>query len=169
MTNETQAAVAPATIANQVVAANALKAAKAKPAKVGTKAKAAAKRPSKPIITKPAAKAPAKKAAKPKAPAKKAAKPAKAKAKAKPTGDRLVPANLETYVKDNEHKTPAGSTSVHCGDDVAKRLLGKSLDQVYAMAAKALKEDEKALRAKYKHLNAGMQRMNLGNRMRAAA
>ena len=98
----------------------------------------------------------------------KAAKTPKAAEPREPGAPRLVPANLESYVRDTEHKTAGGHVSVHCGDEVAEKLLGKSLDQVYAMAAKALKEDEKALRAKYKNLNVGMQRMNLGNRIRGA-
>ena len=55
------------------------------------------------------------------------------------------------------------------GDATAKRLRGFTLDEVYKLAAKELKESEKDLRARYRHLNPGMQRMNLGNRMRAAA
>ena len=123
---------------------------KAKPA--GHAARKAAKKPSKPIVTKPAAKAKAKPAAK----------------KLKANDSRLIPADLSTYVKDSEHKTAGGHISVHCGDAVASKLLGKDLDQVYVIAAKALKEDEKALRKQYAHLNRGMQRMNLGNRMRGA-
>ena len=73
------------------------------------------------------------------------------------------------YVHDKENKTSGGHVSVNNGDEIAQKLLGKDLDQVYAMAAKALKEDEADLRSKYGHLNVGMQRMNLGNRMRAAA
>jgi len=107
------------------------------------------------------------KAAKPKATAKAKGK-AKPKAKAKPAGERLVPADLERYTKDKEHKTAGGNVSVHCGDAVAVKLRGKSIDEVFAIAAKVLGEPEKELRAKYKHLNVGMQRMNLGNRMRAA-
>lgn len=102
----------------------------------------------------------------------KAAKAPAKKAVAKTNGanpERLIPANLEAYVKDNEHKTAGGNVSVHCGDEVAQKLVGKSLDQVYAMAARACKVDEKELRAKYKGLNPGMQRMNLGNRIRGAA
>jgi outer membrane biosynthesis protein TonB len=82
------------------------------------------------------------------------------------TGVRTIggkPVNLENYEK---AKAPGGGTSYHNGDQVAERLAGKTLDEVYTLAAKTLKEDEKALRAKYKHLNVGMQRMALGNRMR---
>lgn len=63
-------------------------------------------------------------------------------------------------------KNASGHTSYDNGDDVATKLRGKTLDEVYAHAAKQLKEPEKDLRAKYKHLNPGMQRMSLGNRLR---
>jgi hypothetical protein len=63
-------------------------------------------------------------------------------------------------------KNASGHTSYDNGDDVATKLRGKTLDEVYAHAAKSLKEPEKDLRAKYKHLNPGMQRMSLGNRLR---
>ena len=62
----------------------------------------------------------------------------------------------------------SGHTSLDCGDAIAQRLRGMALDDLYAEAAKVLAEDEKALRARYAKLNPGMQRMNLGNRMRAA-
>ncbi len=65
-------------------------------------------------------------------------------------------------------KTANGNTSLNCGDATAKALAGLELDDVYKKAAKATGIPEKALRAKYAHLNVGMQRMNLGNRMRAA-
>lgn len=73
------------------------------------------------------------------------------------------------YVHDKEKRTAGGHVSVHNGDEIANKLIGKDLDQVYTIAARTLKEDEAELRKKYKHLNIGMQRMNLGNRMRAAA
>lgn len=66
-------------------------------------------------------------------------------------------------------KNASGHTSYDNGDDVATKLRGKTLDEVYAQAAKTLKEPEKDLRSKYKHLNPGMQRMSLGNRMRKIA
>lgn len=66
-------------------------------------------------------------------------------------------------------KNASGHTSYDNGDDVATKLRGKTLDEVYAHAAKTLKEPEKDLRAKYKHLNPGMQRMSLGNRLRKIA
>ncbi len=107
-----------------------------------------------------------------KAKAPKAVKPkAKAKAKAKPktpAGDRLVPADLSKYHKDTVKKTAGGHPSVDSNDKLAVKLRGLTLDEVYSEASKVLNEPVKALKAKYEHLNAGMQRMNLGNRMRAA-
>ena len=46
---------------------------------------------------------------------------------------------------------------------------GKTLDDVYKLAAKSLNASEKSLRDRYTHLNAGQQGMTLGNRIRAAA
>jgi hypothetical protein len=63
-------------------------------------------------------------------------------------------------------KNASGHTSYDNGDDVAQTLRGKTLDEVYALASKKLKEPEKDLRTKYKNLNPGMQRMSLGNRLR---
>lgn len=73
--------------------------------------------------------------------------------------------DLSDYVK---VKTAAGNTSLSCGDEVAKRLQGKELDDVYKLASKTLDIPVAQLKARYGKLNAGMQRMNLGNRMRAA-
>lgn len=53
-----------------------------------------------------------------------------------------------------------------CGDDIASKLRGMDLAEVYAFAADKLGDSVKALEAKYSHLNPGMQRMNLGNRLR---
>ena len=116
-------------------------------------------------------KAPAKKDAK-KAPAKKPApkkaskKPAAKKGDAAVTGPAILKEYAKQYTRDSEHKTSGGNVSVHCGDDVAKKLLGKSLEDCYKLAAKTCECTEKELRDKYGKLNVGMQRMNLGNRMR---
>jgi hypothetical protein len=124
-----------------------------------------------PAKAKPARKA---KSAKPsvKKAATKAEKKAKSKKGKKPVaaGDLKGPAVLKKYapgyVHDKDHKTASGNPSVHCGDDVAKKFLGKDLDAIYTMVAKATETPEADLRKKYKGLNLGMQRMNLGNRMR---
>lgn len=126
---------------------------------------------------------------KPKAKKAKAAKPAK-KAKAKKASGAsgknkglTGPAVLKTYApkyvkggKNGEAKTTGGNKTVDCGDKLADQLRGLDLEAVYDKAVvvlnKALEEGEKAhtkasLKAKYGKLNVGMQRMNLGNRMRA--
>lgn len=119
----------------------------------------------------------AKKADAAKAPRKPRAKAGKAAATRKPRGERPAPTGkgiealteaAKNYNHDKEHKTAGGHVSVNNGDELATKLLGKDLDFVYAHAAKLLKVDEAELRTKYAHLNVGMQRMNLGNRMRAA-
>ncbi len=78
----------------------------------------------------------------------------------------LLAERSRSYIRDSEHKTAGGNTSVHCGDAAARKLLGKSLDECYAIAADITEEDESALRTRYQHLNPGMQRMNLGNKIR---
>ena len=98
---------------------------------------------------------------------------AKAKAKAKKAskvrtegGVRTIAGKTFDLSRYNRTKAPSGGVSYNNGDAVADLLDGKSLEQVYEIAAKKLKVDEKELRAKYKNLNVGMQRMNLGNRLR---
>jgi hypothetical protein len=76
------------------------------------------------------------------------------------------PVDISKYEKS---KAPGGGTSYNNGDAVAERLQGKDLDAVYEIVAKALKVDASELRKKYKALNVGMQRMNLGNRLRKVA
>jgi hypothetical protein len=65
-------------------------------------------------------------------------------------------------------KSASGGASLNNGDEVAQALTGATLDEVYRLASKALGETQKALKEKYEHLNEGMQRMNLGNRIRGA-
>ena len=74
-------------------------------------------------------------------------------------------ANIAGYVST---KTASGRSSLDCDDDVARELRGKALDDVYKIAAKRLRESERALRKRYQHLNCGMQRMSLGLRIRGA-
>lgn len=149
---------------------------------VGAKARKAATKPSKPVVTKTTSKpAKATKAAKEPAKATKAAKkPAKA-AKAKPTGGAtgsVIPkeyrsqytrTKIEVKVKGDDGKSVTKAKSViDNGDDVASLLRGRSLDEVYKVVAKQTKLAESDLRSRYEHLNVGMQRMNLGNKLRAA-
>lgn len=82
--------------------------------------------------------------------------------------DRVVNADLSRYHFDKEVKTAGGHVSVDCNDTVAADLRGRALDAVYDEAARVLSVSKADLVTKYAHLNVGMQRMNLGNRMRAA-
>lgn len=61
-----------------------------------------------------------------------------------------------------------GRRILDCADDTAQKLRTMSLDDVYQHAATALAVPEDELRQKYGHLNKGMQRMNLGNRIRSS-
>lgn len=65
-------------------------------------------------------------------------------------------------------KASSGRHSRDNGDAVAETLRGKSLDETYRLVAEFLDVAEDSLRAKYKHLNLGQQRMCLGNRLRGA-
>ena len=178
--------VKPLTLADAAKAATGLKATTAKaavkaatPAKVKVSDKDKAKAAAAKAKEKAAADKAKEKAKADKAKEKAAADKAKAKEKAAKAprapkvhkeGDdsRLVPAHLELYHVDKENKTAGGHASVDSNDKLAASLRGKDISAVYKEAAKVLKEPEAALIAKYKHLNLGMQRMNLGNRMRAA-
>lgn len=82
----------------------------------------------------------------------------------KRVGDKTF--DLSDYVK---VKTAAGNTSLSCGDATAKSLQGLELEDVYKKASKVLGVPVTELKSRYSKLNPGMQRMNLGNRMRAAA
>jgi hypothetical protein len=122
------------------------------------------------------------KARKPKPP--KTTKKAKAKVKAaKPiraggkkganglTNPGQRPGYVSKYRKGKKgEKTAGGNVPIDCDDKVAKAFRGKDLDACYKEVAKALAPDEtvNSLRTKYGKLNLGMQRMNLGNRLRGA-
>lgn len=69
--------------------------------------------------------------------------------------------------RDNYNKTvtPSGVRSLNNGDEVASLLNDLSSDELFKVSKEFLGEDFKA---RYKSLNQGMQRMNLGNRIRAA-
>jgi len=74
--------------------------------------------------------------------------------------------DLSKYESFKNVRTASGRPSIDVNDQVASKLRGKTLDEVYEVAAKVLDLGEGELRNKYDHLNPGMQRMNLGNRMR---
>lgn len=106
-----------------------------------------------------------KKAKAPKAPkAPKASKKAKVKKPGAGSLDALEAARKQ--YKKSKVKTKSGAFSVDCGDTVANRLRGKSLDEIYSETSKHLGVPATELKRKYGHLNEGMQRMNLGNRLR---
>lgn len=62
----------------------------------------------------------------------------------------------------------SGRKSLNTGDDVAHMLSGAEPFMVVKIAERALGLEAGELWAKYEHLNRGQQRMNAGNRLRAA-
>lgn len=85
-----------------------------------------------------------------------------AKANAEDGKTRLYP-DLSTYeqVKLDNRKI------IDNGDEVAKRLREVEPEDIYTVVASVMGEEVAAdWAAKYKHLNPGMQRMNVGNRLR---
>lgn len=91
---------------------------------------------------------------------------AKKKVAKKGNGVRTIGGKEVDLSKYKKVKAPGGGVSYNNGDTVAQKLAGKTLDEVYSITAKGVKIDEKTLRSKFKHLNPGMQRMNLGNMLR---
>ena len=85
-------------------------------------------------------------------------------ARLKKVGDKEF--DLSEYVA---VKSAGGNSSLDNGDKLAKDLRGLDIEEVYKRATKVLgREEVDALRKRYAKLNVGMQRMNMGNRMRAA-
>lgn len=72
-----------------------------------------------------------------------------------------VKINREKYVAT---RTATGHKSLSNGDEVATMIQGLTVGMLYEVADKAFKEND--FRERYAKLNAGMQRMNLGNRLR---
>lgn len=97
--------------------------------------------------------------------------------------ERLVKPDLSRYTVVKQVKTHSGRASVDVNDMVAAYFRGMEIDEVYAHTVlflhnlgvtevgskrnKTMATNE-ALREKYKKLNVGMQRMNLGNLVRNA-
>lgn len=77
---------------------------------------------------------------------------------------RIKP-KLETYVNG---VSGAGKKTKRADHPVSAALDGFTLDETYAVAAEMTDVPAKDLRSRYSHLNVGMQRMNLGNRIRGA-
>jgi len=86
-------------------------------------------------------------------------------------GSTRIRANLENY---ESVKAASGNRSYDNADTVAEMFRGKSLDEVYILAARDLKANGetgitiKGLKERYENLNPGHQRMCVGNRVRAA-
>lgn len=88
--------------------------------------------------------------------------------------EALIKIKRENYVTT---RTSSGGKSLHNNDTVAQGLAGLNVDELYGIAGKFLAfpmkvskvaiEDLDGLQSAYGNLNVGMQRMNLGNRIRA--
>lgn len=76
-------------------------------------------------------------------------------------GKVAVNADKEKYVTT---KAASGSKSLHNNDEVALALDGLELSEVQAIADATIGEND--FRTRYANLNPGMQRMNIGNRIR---
>ena len=74
--------------------------------------------------------------------------------------------NAERKAQYHKTRAASGASSLNNGDAVAEALAGLDNEEVYTIADKLLKPEED-LRGKYAHLNAGMQRMIVGNMIRA--
>lgn len=61
-------------------------------------------------------------------------------------------------------RSASGAKTMHSGDEVARLLEGMTLEEVKDIAVNLI--GDPGLETKYSHLNAGQQRMNLGNRIR---
>ncbi len=76
-----------------------------------------------------------------------------------------VKPDLSKYVKG---VSGSGKKTMRTNDLVGASLDGFTLDEVYGVAQELTDTPAKEFRDKYSHLNVGMQRMNLGNRIRGA-
>lgn len=81
----------------------------------------------------------------------------------------IVRPNIEQY---ESGKLDDGTRYIDNGDNVGQELRGLVLEEVYGVVGRALKASGKkitikGLKEKYEHLNPGMQRMVLGNMLRA--
>lgn len=93
-----------------------------------------------------------------------AATPAESKAP-KAAGPVKIEAKRENYI---DVRSASGSKSMNNGDPVASILQGMDVEQVCKVASGVVGKEEVAkLIPKYAHLNVGMQRMNIGNKIRA--
>lgn len=88
---------------------------------------------------------------------------------------RRIPGGREVDLSSYQKvRTAAGNTSLDCGDPVAQQLRGKELAEVIEIVARALRDEtggsirkiKRELQEQYGHLNPGLARMSLGNRLR---
>jgi hypothetical protein len=90
------------------------------------------------------------------------AKPKRKQAKRTETFDEKF---RDRYTVDKSVRTPSGGYSISNRDEVARALNGLTVEQLAQVAARAGLADRIK---RWAHLNPGMQRMNLGNVLRAA-
>lgn len=105
-------------------------------------------------------KAEGKKATKVKAEGKKATK-------VKAEGKKLINPDLTRYVTVVVGEGKDKISHIDIDDLVARELRTHSLEEVYRVASLFSGKSQKELRERYGSLNSGMQRMNLGNRIRS--
>jgi hypothetical protein len=74
----------------------------------------------------------------------------------------------DRYVPRDEATTASGSKVRDIGDETADEIAGKSFSELVAIAARETGLTKVSLTEKYEKLNPGMQRMTLGNIIRAA-
>ena len=78
------------------------------------------------------------------------------------TNKTQVVADRSNY---KETRSASGAKSLNNGDPIAEGLDGMTIHELFNVGQKVCGEDFKP---KYAHLNVGMQRMNVGNRIRGA-
>ena len=87
---------------------------------------------------------------------------------------RLINPDYGKYTTHEGHLTQSGRKVIDRDDDVAAEIRDMDLDKLYGhVAAKMVSAGDvevtaDSLMERYQHLNRGMQRMNLGNRLRGA-
>jgi len=82
---------------------------------------------------------------------------------------KLGDSEFRNFEKYERHETASGNISFDNGDAVSTKLRGLDIGGIYDVAAAKLGVSVRSLKDKYSHLNIGMQRMNLANRIRGAA
>jgi len=86
----------------------------------------------------------------------------------------MIPKEIRAQYVQHKVKTGSGkSYAIDNNDDLASELRGMGLEDVYKLAVERLAEQGEEvtveqLQERYGNLNPGMQRMNLGNRIRGA-